>query len=156
MTTGAGGTANGDTLTYLAGGTEGSAAANDSINNDLFQFLGSTTLTNGTYNFEHDDGLILYLTGNGLSNSAVIDAPGPTAAAATSFSVCASGCNAVAGTYTFTLDYAEVDGPPAELLTNLPLTGPPPPGLTPEPSSLVLMGTGMLAFAGVVRRRLFA
>jgi hypothetical protein len=151
LTTAAGGGSNGDTLTYLSGASTGG----DGINDDLFQFQGTTTLTNGSYNFEHDDGLILYLTGNGLTNDAVIDAPGPTSAEATAFTVCASGCSATAGTYSFTLDYAEVDGPPAELLAALPLTGP-PPSVTPEPSSLALMGTGVLALAGMVRRRFVA
>jgi hypothetical protein len=152
LTTAAVGGSNGDTLTYISG----AGAANDGINNDLFQFVGTTTLTNGSYNFEHDDGLILYLTGNGLNLDPVIDVPGPTAAAATAFTVCASGCSATPGTYSFILDYAEVDFAPAELLTSLPLTGPPPTGVTPEPASLTLMGTGVLALAGVVRRRFTA
>jgi hypothetical protein len=32
----------------------------------------------------------------------------------------------------------------------------PPPGLTPEPSSLILMGSGIIGLAGVTRRRLTA
>jgi hypothetical protein len=151
LTTAAGGGSNSDTLTYLSGAGAGA----DGINNDLFQFQGTTTLANGSYNFEHDDGLILYLTGNGVINDAVINAGGPTAAEATAFTVCASGCDATAGTYTFTLDYAEVDGPPAELLAALPLTGP-APSVTPEPTSLTLMGTGVLALAGMIRRRFVA
>src|ERR1700733_4653545 len=92
---------NGDVLVYLTG----ASAAGDSINNDLFEFEGSTTLANGSYNFQHDDGLLLYLTGNGMTNGLVINAPGPTAATATDFTVCASGCNATAGTYSYTLLY---------------------------------------------------
>lgn len=59
------------------------------------------------------------------------------------------------GTVGFTLDYAEVDGAPAQLVTDLALTGP-PPTVTPEPNSLMLLGTGVLAAAGMVRRRIFA
>jgi hypothetical protein len=147
LTTNPSNTSNGDTLTYLSGASHGT----DSVNNDLFEFQGTTTLADGSYNFEHDDGLLLYLTGNSVTNDEVINAGGPTAAVATAFTVCASGCDATAGTYTFTLLYAEVDGAPAELLTSLPLTGPAP---VPEPSSFVLLGSGLLAAAGAVRRRL--
>jgi len=149
-------TSGSDGLTYQSSpvSTLGSGAAGDPIDNDLFQFEGTTTLSNGSsYSFEHDDGLILYLTGNGDSDTAVINAGGPTAATSTSFTVCASGCNAVGGTYSFILDYAEVDGAPAVLEADLPLTGP-PVGTTPEPNSIVMLGTGLLAAAGMIRRRI--
>jgi hypothetical protein len=129
-------TAGGDMLTYHTGGDGG-------INNDLFQFTGSVSLTNGTYTYQHDDGMILYLNG-----TAVINDPGPTSATPTSFTVCASGCDATAGTYSFELDYAEVAGPPAVLSGNLPLSA------TPEPSSFMLLGSGLLGAAGMLRRRM--
>ena len=141
----------GNTLTFLTG----SSHAGDDVNNTVFQFLGSTTLVNDTiYTFAHDDGLILYLNG-----TAVVDTPGPTAPVATDFCVGSSAfCSgytysALAGKYDFTLDFAEVEGPPAVLTTDLPLTG--PIVVTPEPSSLLLLGTGLAAAAAMLRRRLF-
>lgn len=131
-------TSGGDTLSFTTGGSHGT----DGLDNDLFQFTGSTTLTNGTYTVTHDDGFLLYLDG-----TLVLNQGGPTSPTPFNFTVCASGCNAVAGTYNFTLDYAEVFGPPAVLKTSLPLTS------TPEPSSFILLGSGLLAAAGVVRRR---
>jgi hypothetical protein len=38
----------------------------------------------------------------------------------------------------------------------LGITNPGTPGVTPEPSSIALLGTGLLAVAGAVRRRLAA
>jgi hypothetical protein len=143
LTTGVGDVSNGDTLNYLTGSSHGG----DNINNDLFEFQGTTTLANNTtYTFSHDDGLLLYLNG-GL----VVNAGGPTSATNTSFTVCASGCDATAGNYNFTLLYAEVDGAPAQLTATLPLVG-----TTPEPSSFILLGSGLLAAAGMVRRRMIA
>ena len=147
LTTGVGDVSNGDTLAYITGASH----AGDNINNDLFEFAGTTDLSVGTYTFSHDDGLLLYLNG-----ALAINVPGPTAAEDTPFVVCAvagAGCNAVAGHYDFDLLYAEVDGAPAQLTATLPLVG--TTSSVPEPNTMVLFGTGMLAVAGAVRRRFF-
>jgi hypothetical protein len=142
-------TSNGDTLTYLTGASH----AGDTTDNDLFQFLGTTSLANGTYTFEHDDGFALYLNG-----ALVVDEGGPTAAATTTLCVGTTGCNYnIASTggasESFQLDYGESNGSPAVLQSNLPLTGL-PPSTVPEPSSIMMLGTGLLAAAGMARRRI--
>lgn len=144
LTTSALGThgSNGDTVVYDTGSNQHSTD-DSAINNDLFQISGTVTLADGTYTYEHDDGLILY-----LGSTAVINAPGPTSATPTSFTVCPSTCDATAGTYSFTLDYAEVDGPPAVLQGNLPFSP------IPEPSSFVLLGSSLFGAAGMLRRRM--
>lgn len=112
--------------------------------------VGTTFLNAGANSFQvgHDDGVVLTIPGIGFT----LNDGGPTSFTTTPFTVTNPGA---AGVYSFTLDYAECCGAPADLLFTVdgaPITS----GSAPEPSSLILMGTGVLAFAGMVRRRIFA
>ncbi len=129
-------TAGGDTVSSLG------SAGSDNINNGVFVFTGYTTLVAGqTYEFTHDDGMILYLTGNGLTNFAAINSPSPTAADTSTFTV------PTTGTYSFEVIYAEVNGGPAVLTSDIISNA------TPEPSSLLLLGTGFLGLAFALFRK---
>ena len=117
-----------------------SSVGSMSLDNKELKFVGTTYLTGGvTYSVTHDDGAFLYL------NGVQVLGPGsgnPTNPITSTFSV------ATTGAYSFDLLYAEVNGAPATLNFNAPLSA------TPEPSSFVLLGSGLLAAAGAVRRRL--
>ncbi len=129
-------TAGGDTVTGVNGTT---GAGLDNINNGVFEFTGYTTLVAGTqYEFTHDDGMILYLTNsNGVTTTAIYS-PGATAADESTFTVDAT------GTYYYEVLYAEVNGGPGVLTSDIESSA------TPEPSSLLLMGSGLLGLALLV------
>jgi len=104
-------------------------------------FTGFVSLTAGqVITVTHDDGAILYLNGN-----IVINSPGPTAPEASMYTVGST------GVYSFYLLYGEVNGAPATL--NFPANF---VTVTPEPSTFLLMGSGLLGAAGAIRRRMRA
>lgn len=129
----------GDTVTGI---NNTSGPGTDNINNSVFVFTGYTTLIAGqTYEFTHDDGMMLYLTGNGLNNFAAINSPKATASNKSTFTVLTT------GTYNYEVIYAEVYGGPAVLTSDINSNA------APEPSSLLLMGTGLLGLAFLLFRK---
>lgn len=111
-----------------------------SMDNKELQLMGSSFFAAGTYSITHDDGIFLYLNG---SSTCVICSPLPTTANTDTFTI------GTAGTYSFDLLYAETNGAPGVL--NFPGAT-----ATPEPSTFVLLGSGLMSAAGLVRRRMSA
>ncbi len=107
----------------------GSSELGNTLNNTLFNFVGTVSVTNGeTFTAGHDDGLTLVIDG-----ITVISAP-----FGTSYALTTSTYTGPTGTYAFQLVYGESFGPPAAITVNLPLQS------SPEPSSIFLLGAGLL------------
>lgn len=140
---------NGNTVNYTMGGNQvyGNGTSDKvpsgttgGINNDVMEFTGTTYLQNNmTYTVTHDDGMYLSIDGSWIfsPNTSTGD---PTGAAPSSFT-----WTGASGPNTFALWYSEVNGAPAVLQSNL--------ALAPEPSSLLLLGTGLLGMAFLLFRR---
>jgi hypothetical protein len=115
------------------GGTLLTGDGTHTLDNTLWQFVGTVTVTTGmSFTAGHDDGLTLTI--DGIS---VISEPGPT-----SFENTTRTYTGPSGTFAFQLVYAECCSAPADLAIDLPLYT---PG-TPEPSTWAMMAVG---FAGL-------
>jgi hypothetical protein len=113
---------------------------------------GTIFLNSGANSFQvgHDDGVVLTMPGIGSGTFGnIVDVPGPTSFVTTPFVVNNPGA---AGNFAFTLDYSECCSAPADLL--FAVNSAPVGASTPEPTSFVLFGSGLLAAAGMVRRRI--
>lgn len=120
--------------------TSGLSHAGDTMDNTLWFITGTVNVTTGeTFTATHDDGLVLTIGG-----VTVINSPGATAPTTTTETY-----TGPSGIETFSLEYSEIAGPGAVLEINLPLAT-----QTPEPSSFVLLGSGLLGAAGMLRRRM--
>lgn len=118
------------------------AAGTDSLDNTLWEFSGTAFFTNGeVFDVGHDDGTQMYV--NGIN---ILSQPGPT-----SFVLTPVTYTGPTGTFSFNFLYGETNGAPAVYETNLQSGG-----NTPEPSTFALLGTGLLAAAGAIRRRIAA
>lgn len=136
-------TSGGDVATYFTGG----GLSGSDLDNTLFVFSGFVDLAPGKYTVTHDDGVIVTVGG-----VTYLNAPNPTSAKSATFKITTD-----TGFVPFQIEYAEVYGPPAVLdvsggSARFNSVNP----NTPEPSSFVLLGSGLLAAAGMIRRRVMA
>ena len=112
--------------------------ATSTLTDTLFEFTGNAFFKQGqTYNVYHDDGVNLYVGGK-----LVLGDPGVTAPVNSTFTFAGASGN-------YAIDYIYANGPVTQADFQTPLAN----TVTPEPSSIALLGSGLLGLAGMVRRR---
>jgi hypothetical protein len=140
--------------------TGGTSPVGQSATGNLIVLTGTVFLTNGqTYDLFHDDGINLYV--KPVSNAPITDLDsvdveseqGQTTAG-TPGNVDGQDFmfNEATGYYDFELIYVSNYEDPSTLIAGANLNS--TLGATPEPSSFILLGSGLLAAAGMVRRRM--
>lgn len=141
----------------FTGGTGNPAAA--SATGNLIVLTGTVFLTSGaTYDLFHDDGINLYIAPLGTTtytdaNDDVESEQGQTVAG-TPGNVDGQDFmwSGASGYYDFELIYVSNYEDPSTLIAGSNLNS--NLGATPEPSSFILLGSGLLAAAGMIRRRM--
>jgi hypothetical protein len=133
---------NNPTFTNTANGFD----PNHLTDNSFLVLTGETFLASGDNSFVvgHDDGVVLSFPG--LSSTPVVNEPGPTALNETPFTVNNPGA---AGLFSFTLQYTECCGGPANL--DFAING--APVGVPEPATWAIMLTGFAGLGAALRNR---
>jgi hypothetical protein len=138
------------------------AAATASATGNLIVLTGTVFLANGaTYDLFHDDGINLYIAPLGTStftdgDSTDVEAEGAQTTAGSPGNVDGQDFtwSGASGFYDFDLLYVSNYEDPSTLIAGSNLNS--TLGATPEPSSFILLGSGLLAAAGMMRRRMMA
>ncbi len=121
------------------------ATSSTSIIDVLFDFTGTAYFTNGqTFSVVHDDGLDLYVGGNLIEGL-----PGETPPVTSTFTY-----TGPTGDEAFEFIYA--NGPPDQadfMITLIPAVTTLAASDVPEPTSIVLLGSGILGMTGAICRR---
>jgi hypothetical protein len=127
----------------------------------LFVLDGQSYLMDGdSIQLEHDDGASIYVClASGICNyttgagfSLLGGSPGQTVGNQSNFTI--TGLSGIGQLYDYELIDVTNYEQPGQLDSNINTFA--PPSATPEPDSIVLLGSGLLAMAGVVRRRFVA
>jgi hypothetical protein len=104
----------------------------------LFAFQ-LTAPAGATGTLQHDDGASLYICDNFSCSTQLVNSPGWTSLTTDTFTL-------AEGTHTYGLFYVEGNGSPSDLKMTA----------VPEPASLLLLGSGALTLAGLLRKKLRA
>jgi hypothetical protein len=126
------------TVSYI-----GNPTGSQSFNGTLLVLTGYTYLTTGqSIALSHDDGVNLYVTDSGNVTTLISPAGSQDQTDAGQLPFTFTGAS---GEYAFELIYTSNYEAPAELVSDI--------SEAPEPSSFLLLGSGLLGAAGLIRRR---